>query len=277
MTGLSLPLVGAGELGERLAQRELRVVDCRFSLADPQAGRRAYAAGHVPGAVYLSLDGDLSASTGPGRHPLPETQVFAARLGEVGIGNGHTVVAYDDAGGAYAARVWWMLRSLGHTGVGVLDGGWRAWLATGGRVSAEVAPHPPVRFAAPAEWAGTVDFAGLAATLGEVTLVDARSAERYRGDVEPYDHIAGHIPTAHNLPYTDNLDEDGRFLPRPVLRTRFAHIDEPIVVYCGSGVTACHDILAMQLAGIDDAVLYPGSWSDWSASGGAVATGAEPP
>lgn len=276
MRGLSLPLVAVGALLPLLGDSRLRIVDCRFTLTDPGAGRRAYETGHLPGAVYLSLDDDLSAPEGPGRHPLPDPGAFAIRLGEVGIDNDHIVVAYDDAGGAYASRLWWMLRSLGHRSAGVLDGGWPAWVDAGGPVSDEPAAHPPAGFAAPSEWTGTVDRRQLALMLGEVTLVDARAGERYRGEVEPYDAVAGHIPTAHSLPYGDNLDDGGRFLPLPVLRTRFAHIDEPIVVYCGSGVTACHDILAMELAGIDDALLYPGSWSDWSHAGGAVETGPDP-
>jgi thiosulfate/3-mercaptopyruvate sulfurtransferase len=273
---MSLPLVSVDGLLPAVGDRRVRIVDCRFTLTDPGAGRRAYDAGHVPGAVYLSLDHDLSAPEGPGRHPLPDPHVFAERLGDIGIGNDHTVVAYDDAGGAYASRLWWMLRSLGHASAGILDGGWPAWVAAGGPVSDQPVVHPAADFAAPSEWTGTVDRARLGLMLGEVTLVDARSGERYRGEEEPYDPVAGHIPTAHSLPYADNLDDRGRFRPLPVLRTRFAHIDEPIVVYCGSGVTACHDILAMELAGIDDALLYPGSWSDWSRGGGAVETGPDP-
>lgn len=276
MSGLSLPLVAAGALLPRLGDERLRVVDCRFTLTDPAAGRRSFAEGHIPGAVYLSLDDDLSATEGPGRHPLPDPDVFAGRMGEIGIGSHHTVVAYDDAGGAYASRLWWMLRSSGHRHTGVLDGGWQAWLAAGGPVSDEPATHAPTTFTGRSEWTGTVDRTRLESMLGEVTLVDARAGERYRGEIEPYDPAAGHIPTAHSLPYADNLDDTGRFRPLPVLRTRFAHIDEPIVVYCGSGVTACHDILAMQLAGIDDALLYPGSWSDWSRAGGAIETGPDP-
>ena len=276
MSDVSLPLVAVSELRRAGGSDRLRIVDCRFALDEPEAGRRAYAAGHLPGAIYLSLDSDLSAPEGPGRHPLPEAHAFAARLGELGIGNGDTVVAYDDSGGAYASRLWWMLRSLGHDQAGVLDGGWSAWVSAGGPSTTEIPDRPSTEFAGPAKWNGVVDRRGLSLMLGEITLVDARSGERYRGEVEPYDPIAGHIPTAHSLPYADNLDDERKFLALPVLRTRFAHIDEPIVVYCGSGVTACHDILAMQLAGIDDALLYPGSWSDWSTSGGAVEIGPDP-
>lgn len=277
MSGWS-PLVTVDELSGRLDDPTLRIVDCRFRLDDPADGRRLYEVGHIPGAVYVSLDDDLSGPSGPGRHPLPEPNVFAGRLATLGVGDEHEVVAYDDAGGAYAARLWWMRRATGHSRVAVLDGGYQAWLASGLHVSTETPSYPAAAWSAVFEWPGVVDRAGVAEISSHATMVDARAAERYQGEVEPWDPVAGHIPGAVNLPYADNLGADGTFLSVDALRDRYSVIppDRPVVVYCGSGVTACHDLLAMELAGIEGVALYPGSWSDWSTSGGPVATGPEP-
>jgi thiosulfate/3-mercaptopyruvate sulfurtransferase len=269
------PLVSTEWLHKHLHDPNLRIVDCRWRMDDADAGRTAWLAGHIPGATYMSLDDDLAAPTGPGRHPLPAWETFAETLGSHGISNTSVVVVYDDTGTAFAGRLWWMLRAIGHTDVAVLDGGLPTWtgeLEEGPtRVApASFAPHPLDR--------ASVDRSVVATAVGSTTLVDSRAPERYRGEVEPLDPVAGHIPTAINLPFSENLDANGRFLPADDLRTRFtsAGISDAndTVVYCGSGVTACHNLLAMKIAGLGMGTLYPGSWSDWSASGGEIATGA---
>lgn len=273
------PLVDTTWLSEHLDHEPLRVVDCRWYLADPDRGRAAYEAGHIPGAAYMSVDTDLSASHGPGRHPLPRPEVIADRLGALGIGDRSLVVAYDDAGGAIAARLWWMLRSIGHQRTGVLDGGIQAWVAAGG-VLETTQPHWPPAVLSVLGASQTIDRTSLSERLGSVTVLDARAAKRYEGETEPVDAAAGHIPTAINVPTSANLGPDGQFLPPADLRRRYTEAGvrnaASTVVYCGSGVTACHDILAMEVAGFGTATLYPGSWSDWAASGGPVATGSEP-
>jgi len=264
-------LIDADELAARVDEGALRIVDVRFDLSDPSAGRRAYLGGHLPGAIYLHLDDDLSAQVRPdgvgGRHPLPDPDAFAARLGEAGIGDAHHVVAYDDAGGAIAARLWWLLRWIGRDRVQLLDGGVRAWTAAGGELASGQERYPPAISTARPDPAMVVDAAEVAARLEDPArlLVDARAAERYRGEVEPLDRKAGHVPGALNLPYADNL-ADGRMRPADELRSRFAPLAEAeeVVVYCGSGVTAAHDALAMEEAGLPLPRLYAGSWSDWS-------------
>ena len=227
----------------------------------------------------MSIDTDLSATHGPGRHPLPGPNAIAQRLGTLGIGDRNFVVAYDDVGGGTAARLWWILRSIGHQRVGVLDGGIQAWVAAGGAVSEAQPDWPPGELTV-LGGSQTIDRGSLRGRLGKVTILDARAAERYRGDTEPIDAAAGHIPTAINLPHSGNLAADGRFLAPAALRARYeaAGVADAAstVVYCGSGVTACHDLLAMEVAGIGTATLYPGSWSDWSATGGSVTVGSEP-
>ena len=273
------PLVSTEWLAEHLDHEPLRVVDTRWYLTEPVRGRSEYEAGHVPGAGFMSIDTDLSAAHGPGRHPLPGPNAIAHRLGTLGIGDANFVVAYDDAGGGIAARLWWMLRSIGHQRVGVLDGGIQAWVAAGGTESTAQPDWPPGKLTV-LGGSQTIDRDSLRGRLGEVTILDARAAERYRGDTEPVDAAAGHIPTVVNLPHSGNLDADGRFLAPAALRARYegAGVADAAstVVYCGSGVTACHDILAMEVAGIGTATLYPGSWSDWSATGGSVTVGSEP-
>jgi thiosulfate/3-mercaptopyruvate sulfurtransferase len=264
-------LIEAVELRSRIDAADLAVVDCRFD-PQPGAGKAAYLAAHVVGARYADLNLDLSAPPGPhtGRHPLPAPQVFAARLGGWGIDNDTQVVAYDDAGGAYAARLWWMLRWLGHRRAAVLDGGWQAWRRQGGAVeSGAVTPLP--RVFVPNPGARThLDGVALQAALqdGGHLLVDARAPERYAGSVEPLDPVAGHVPGAVNHPYASNLREDGCFRPPDELRRRW--LDrlggvEPaaMIAMCGSGVTACHNLLALEAAGLPGARLYPGSWSEW--------------
>lgn len=267
-------LISAEALRARLdASTPTVVLDARFDLTRPDAGAAAYAAGHVPGAHYVHLDRDLSgAKTGRnGRHPLPDRAAFAAWAGAVGIVPGMQVVALDDQGGPYAARVWWLLRWLGHEAVAVLDGGWRAWCAAGGAVDTTPAPaHSSLpAYPAAAEPAmPTVGADALLAQLGRVRLVDARAGARFRGEVEPLDPVAGHIPGATLRCFQDNLQADGRFKPAATLRAEFDAWATPageVVHQCGSGVTACHNLLAMAHAGLPGSLLYPGSWSEWCA------------
>jgi len=250
----------------------LVLLDCSFDLADTEAGARAYATGHLPGAIYAHLDRDLAGvKTGRnGRHPLPDRAAYAATAGTWGVAPGVQVVAYDDMGAPYAARAWWLLRWLGHTAVAVLDGGAAAWRAAGGTLSTEAArvralpPYP----AAAAAAMPTVGADTLQARLNEVLILDARAGERFRGDVEPLDPVAGHIPGATLRFFKDNLGENGRFKPAAQLRAEFetlmrGHVSAAVVQQCGSGVTACHNLLAMAHAGLGETTLYPGSWSEW--------------
>ena len=257
---------------------DLVILDCSFELTDPTAGERAYTAAHLSGAIYAHLDRDLAgAKTGRnGRHPLPAREAFAQRVGAWGIGERTQVVAYDAQGGPYASRLWWMLRWLGHEAVAVLDGGPAAWRAAGGSLTAAL-PAAPARPPYPAGAGGmpTVDATALQAALarGEACVVDARAGERFRGEVEPLDPVAGHIPGALNRFFKDNLGADGCFKSAAALRSEFAQLGitaaqvgpATVVHQCGSGVTACHNLLAMARAGIEGTVLYPGSWSEWCA------------
>lgn len=253
------------------------VIDVRWMLGGTP-GREEYAAGHLPGAVYVSLEDEL-ASHGPatqGRHPLPTPEAFGAAARRWGVSPGRLVVAYDDNGNQAAARAWWLLRWAGHSEVLLLDGGLAAWRAAGGALSTDdVVPEPGTFEAHP----GGLPVLGVdeLQPFGGV-LVDARAGERFRGETEPVDPKAGHIPGAVSLPTADNLAPDGRFLPAEQLRARFAagggNGSEPVGVYCGSGVTAAHELAAMAIAGIDGA-LYPGSWSQWSNLDLPVATGSE--
>jgi len=273
------PLVDVDWLQRHLSDPRLRIADCRWYLAEPKRGRAEYEVGHIPGAAFFSLDDELSAAEGPGRHPLPDRHAFAATLGRRGINNESLVVAYDEQTGAIAARLWWMLGNVGHDNVAVLDGGLTAWREEGGLLSADTPSRPPTTYRAKRRYE-TVDRDRLYAFIGTTTILDARAPERFRGEVEPIDPVAGHIPTAVNAPYEGNLNQSGRFLDPVDLASRYRDIGvtntADTVVYCGSGVTACHDILAMEVAGMGRARLYPGSWSDWSASGYEVATGTQP-
>ncbi|HET7726163.1 MAG TPA: sulfurtransferase [Candidatus Limnocylindrales bacterium] len=274
-------LIAPETLLERLDDPRLRICDVRWFLTEPGRGRAEYEQAHIPGAIFVDVDRDLVAPTGPGRHPLPSPADFARRMGELGIGPEHEVVAYDQGGGTIAARLWWMLDAIGHPRAGLLDGGLAAWTAIGGPLDATVPDHPPVTLAPRrSTWPGTIDREALAASLGSVRLVDVRAAERYRGKVEPVDPVAGHIPSAVNLPTTGHLGPDGRFLPPAAIAARFREAgvdgDGPTVVHCGSGVNACHTLFALRLAGLPGATLYPGSYSDWSRSGMPVRSGQEP-
>jgi thiosulfate/3-mercaptopyruvate sulfurtransferase len=264
-------VICAPALAAHLAEPGLRLLDCRASLQSVAAGREAYAKSHLPRASFADLLEDLS---GPlvagktGRHPLPELGTFVAKLGAWGISADNQVVAYDDAGGAFAARLWWMLRWLGHDAVAVLDGGLPAWVAEGRAVTDEVVAPLPAVFTPRLRSELLVSTRELATPQSsERKLFDARAPERFRGEVEPIDPVAGHIPGALNLPFAGNL-RDGRFLEPAQLRARFAQAldgtpPQEAIVYCGSGVTACHDVLAFAHAGLPLPRLYAGSWSEW--------------
>ncbi|MDE1949457.1 MAG: sulfurtransferase [Burkholderiales bacterium] len=261
------PLVTAEEL--RALPRLPLLLDCSFELSEPAAGERAHALGHLPGALYAHLDRDLAGPrTGRnGRHPLPEFAVFAATAGRWGIAPGVRVVTYDAQGGPYAARAWWMLRWLGHDDVAVLDGGIEAWRRAGGAIeTGAVAAQPLAPYPAQAPAMPTIEADALLAALGRVRIVDARGGDRFRGETEPLDAVAGHIPGATNRFFKDNLQADGRFKPADQLRAEFeawGTAAAGIVHQCGSGVTACHNLLAMSQAGLEGSRLYPGSWSEW--------------
>ena len=267
-------------LHRHLDHSVLRLADVRWYLGEPERGRQEYLEAHIPGAFYVDLEADLSAEDGPGRHPLPDWHEFADRMGELGIGDDSVVVAYDDRGGAVAARLWWMLRTIGHRRTYVLDGGIPAWIEAGGSVTGELPDHPPARLTVQVDPGHTVDRDEVVARLGTTITLDARAGQRYRGETEPIDPVAGHIPGAFNAPFEENLDPRQLFLPAEDLAAKYRALgireDTEVIVYCGSGVTACHDILALEHAGLGRPILYPGSWSDWSAAGYDVATGPEP-
>ncbi|HEY3335036.1 MAG TPA: sulfurtransferase [Candidatus Limnocylindrales bacterium] len=271
-----MSLIAPEALLGRLDDTGLRIADVRWWLADPGRGRRAYAEGHLPSAIFVDVDTELVAADGPGRHPLPSPAIFSSRMEALGFDDESDIVAYDDAGGTIAARLWWMFDALGHRRVSVLDGGFQAWVAAGGPVTASVSAHPRGRLTLDSAWTRTIDREGLAPLLGTVAVIDARAPERYRGEVEPIDPVAGHIPTAINCPTGGNLAADGRFLPPGELRRRFQPLGDELVMTCGSGITACHNALAMRVAGLPDPLLYPGSYSDWSRAGLPVATGDAP-
>jgi thiosulfate/3-mercaptopyruvate sulfurtransferase len=294
------PLVSVERLAEWLASPQPPViVDLRWYLNKPGAGRAAYDEGHLPGAIFLDLDEDLADLDGygaPGRHPLPTPSAFIARMASAGIGDGDRVVGYDDVGGWVAARLWWMLDNLGFgrrgvdgEWVGVLDGGIKAWVEAGQALEHEAANPGPAQLTTATlagAWSGVIEREELKSRLGSVTLLDARGAPRYRGEVEPVDPVAGHIPTAISAPFDMNLDTNGRMLGPGALRALYSELgieagngSEPsrqVVTSCGSGTSATHHSLAMRLAGLPDPILYVGSYSDWSRSGEPVAIGPEP-
>jgi thiosulfate/3-mercaptopyruvate sulfurtransferase len=281
-------LVSAAELTELVRRGGVLVVDCRFDLADPGKGERDYLAAHVPGAVYAHLDRDLSDASrrGFGRHPLPEAAAFSAVLSRWGWTPDTDVVAYDDAGGALAAsRLWWLMRLAGHERAAVLDGGFAAWRAAGGRTESGPAPQRAPGMAQ-VEFAQrmVVGYDELQHGLAQrsVLLLDGRAAARYRGEVEPVDRVAGHVPGASNRPYTENLDASGRFQPPAQLRREYVAVlagraPDEVVHMCGSGVTACHNLLAMEHAGLAGSRVFAPSWSGWIEDPARpVATGAQP-
>jgi thiosulfate/3-mercaptopyruvate sulfurtransferase len=267
------PLVTAEWLHDHLGEPDLRVIDFRWYLSGKN-GRAEYVRGHIPGAVFVELD-DVTGE-GPGRHPLPSRGEFEAAMRAAGVGARTRVVVYDDVGGSVAARLWFLLRWFGHPSQAVLDGGVKAWVGPLQEGEVEVARGD--FDAANPDYAKVLDFDAVASLQG-VPVIDSRAPERYRGETEPVDPKKGHIPGAKNAPFMGNVDESGRFKPAAELRQRFeevgVHEGDRVVVYCGSGVNACHNLLALELAGIKDARLYAGSWSDWSRRDAPVATGDE--
>lgn len=262
-----MSLISVEELASRIDRDDIVVCDVRFYLSDHDQGRREYAAGHLPGAVFVDLHTDLAGGPGGGRHPLPAVDDFTSVLSRLGIEPRHLVVAYDSAGGATASRLWWMLRSIEHSQVAILDGGFPAWVAAGHRVTTDPTDRVPTTYPPAPAWTGTVEAGAVEQGLAfGATLIDARSPERFRGEVEPIDSRAGHIPGAINRFHGDNLGSDGRHLPLAALARRYAGVGTAPIVYCGSGVTACHDLLALALVGVTGAKLYPGSWSEWSST-----------
>ncbi len=266
-------VIGAHELNSHLGDKDWAIVDCRFSLDDTERGLRDYIESHIPAAVYAHLDHDLSGKKIPaktGRHPLPDLRSFVETLSSWGIGAGTQVVAYDDGNGAMAARLWWMLHWAGHPEAAVLDGGWKSWSSAGlpTRGGPEYRPlrHFEAHPSADA-WLTTEQVQALAGNPNHV-LLDARSAPRFRGEVEPIDPVAGHIPGAVSAPFEENLDNDGRLLPAETLRKRFEALTqsippEKVICYCGSGVSAAQNLLAMAYSGLGMGKLYVGSWSEW--------------
>lgn len=269
------------QLAQSLAQHvaDWAVIDCRFDLMRPQWGEAAYAAGHVPGALYAHLDRDLSGPVSPatGRHPLPAPQRLAETFGRWGIDAAVQVVAYDQGNGAYASRLWWLLRWAGHRNVAVLNGGFAAWQQAGLPIETAVTQRPPRTFTLHISEAHVATTAELERAVrdgslrkGIAVLVDARAADRFAGENETIDPVAGHIPGARNHPFARNVDPEGRFLPATELRERWtatlgAAAAQPgrVIAMCGSGVTACHNLLALEIAGLPEARLYAGSWSEW--------------
>lgn len=265
-------LISAAELAPHVAAADWLIVDCRFELGKPDSGERAYAAGHIPHAFYAHLDRDLAAPIAPttGRHPLPPPEQFAATLASWGMTPATQVVAYDADNAAYAARLWWLLRWVGHDAVAVLDGGFKAWTAAGLPTTTEVPHRPPGHFTARPNRDMWFDAREVAERVqrSDWRLLDARAPERFAGKVEPIDPVAGHVPGARNHPFASNLGGDGRFASAQELRQRFSQsqdgvADDHTIVMCGSGVTACNLLLAMEHAGKRGARLYAGSWSEW--------------
>ncbi|MES2318087.1 MAG: sulfurtransferase [Pseudomonadota bacterium] len=279
-------LITPAALADHLDSPDWVAVDCRHDLMNPTAGRDGYAIGHIPGAVFADMDHELSgAKRGPdgafrGRHPLPERAALAETLRGWGIGPGTQVVAYDAQGGMFAARLWWLLRWLGHPAVAVLDGGLAAWQSQGLALSAEVPARARGSFAEQAPLVATVSAAQVLENIdgGEKIVLDARAPDRFRGENETMDPVGGHIPGAKNRFFKDNLQDDGRFKDAAQLKADFSGlVNDPAkaIMQCGSGVTACHNLLALEVAGMPGAALYPGSWSEWCADPARpVATGA---
>lgn len=265
-------LVDTATLAAHLDDPHWVVVDCRFILTDPDAGRRSYAVGHIPGARYAHLDADLAGpiTATSGRHPLPDPDTLARKLGAWGIGNDTQVVVYDDSFGSIAARLWWLLRWLGHEQVALLDGGIPKWRREGRAITDQVVTVTPTRFVPRVNDALRVDAAVVEriGTQPGSRLIDVRAEERFSGEREMLDRVAGHVPGARNVPFDDNLDNPGTYLAPETLRALYADVlgnaaPTDTVVMCGSGVTACHTLLALEHAGLSGARLYAGSWSEW--------------
>lgn len=265
-------LISAADLVDKLHQADWIIFDARFALADSGAGAKAYRMGHIPGARYVHLNDDLSSPVRSysGRHPLPDFNRLAKKLGNWGVGNRSQVVVYDDANGAFAARLWWLLRCMGHRQVAVLDGGIQQWQKMGLALTTELPRPQPNSFRAyldSSQWL-SAEAVENALARNDIMLIDARAPERYRGLQEPIDPVAGHVPKAVNRPFQANLQASGEFLPTTQLREQFQQLlgsrpAEQVVQMCGSGVTACHNVLAMEVAGLSGSKLYAGSWSEW--------------
>lgn len=257
-------LISADWLKDRIKDPRVIVLDCRWRLTDALYGSRVYATGHIPGAHLVDMNQDLSSAPGPygGRHPLPSPQDFGALMGRLGVETESYVVCYDDDA-AGAARCWWLLQFYGHDKVSVLDGGYRTWVASGGDVTTAVAPAAAARFHSRPDPRMTADYQTVAMLAGHWPVIDARANERYAGAQEPVDRVGGHIPGAVNVPYAEVLNPDGTYRTPGELRELFGSLaDGDPMVYCGSGVSACVDVLALRLLGAKP-LLYPGSWSDW--------------
>ena len=265
------PLVSCEQLAAHLNDPDWRIVDCRHQLSDVGYGQRVYAEGHLPGAFFMHLDRDLSGAMSGcnGRHPLPDPQVLAAKFGAIGISSRTQVVAYDDAEGMVSGRLWWMLRWLGHDNVAVLDGGFNRWVKEGRPLTRDIPVVQPTVFEVEQrDWVVTADEVLANIALPELVVVDARGPDRFRGENETIDPVGGHIPGARNRFFRDNLDADGRFRPAAELRREFLELfagtpPDKTVMQCGSGVSACHNLIALELAGLTGARLYAGSWSEW--------------
>lgn len=265
-------IISTADLSSHLNDPAWVIVDCRFDLARPEWGFSSYLESHIPNAVYASIDHDLSGPIQPdsGRHPLPDLKLFTARLEQWGISNSSQVVVYDTSGGSNAARLWWLLRYLGHKAVAVLDGGFPKWQSENRPVSAGPAPLHSESFLPATDSSMVADITEVERIRqnSAYCLIDSRAPERYRGEIEPIDPIAGHIPGAVNRFYANNLRPDNTFLSPSELRQQFESIihttrPENVVVYCGSGITAAHNVFALELAGLSGVRLYPGSWSEW--------------
>ncbi len=268
-------LVSATTLAENIDNPNWIIFDCRFSLADSEAGPKAYRQGHIPGARYVHLNNDLSSpvKSYTGRHPLPNFSVLAQKLGDWGVGNRSQVIVYDDAGGAFAGRMWWLLRTMGHQQVAVLDGGINRWRKLGLATTTTLPNINPNQFRCyldESQWLSAEQVENALARR-RIVLLDARTPERFQGLQEPIDPVAGHVPKAVNQPFQNNLEHDGRFLAADQLKNQFQdligrHAPGQVVHMCGSGVTACHNLLAMEVAGLSGSKLYAGSWSEWIAN-----------
>ena len=265
------PLVSCEQLAAHLNDPDWRIVDCRHQLSDVGYGQRVYAEGHLPGAFFMHLDRDLSGAMSGcnGRHPLPNPQVLAAKFGAIGISSRTQVVVYDDAEGMVSGRLWWMLRWLGHDNVAVLDGGFNRWVKEGRPLTRDIPVVLPTVFEVEQrDWVVTADEVLANIASPELVVVDARGPDRFRGENETIDPVGGHIPGARNRFFRDNLDADGRFRPAAELRREFLELfagtpPDKTVMQCGSGVSACHNLIALELAGLTGARLYAGSWSEW--------------
>ncbi len=271
---MNSPLISVDALKPMLKSADLRLIDCRFDLGNTEAGRTAWSKGHIPGAFYAHLDEDLSgaANLRLGRHPLPDASDFSQRLDRWGLQRGHRVVVYDDASGAMASRLWWLLRWAGFERVHVLDGGMKAWVAGRGILSVATRSRPPQQKTNPIRWprGWTIEAAELSAGLagGDLMLIDARPGVRFRGEEDPIDPVKGHVPGAVNWPFSNNLDDQGRFRPLSELREDYEVLlgscaSRRVVHMCGSGVTACHNLLVMEALGLHGSRLYAPSWSGW--------------